>query len=111
MYQNDAEMLFPPRVIPLLKHLRGPAWRELVTQVAQAPDGSANTVAFGLLMVRLNGCLSCHADSYRAMRGCTACAQQTVQRYKDSDEALVRLYQKAERDVTLYLENGQVMDT
>lgn len=107
MYQSDAEMLFPTRVIPALKHLRGKAWRELVEVVAKDPDGAESTVAFSLMMVRLNGCLSCHADSYRAMRGCTACAQQNVQRFKENDEALLKLYKKAHKDVKSYLEHGK----
>ena len=106
MYQSDTEMLFPTRVIPTLKHLRGRTWQDLVSTVAARPDGDEATLAFGLMMIRLNGCLNCHADSYRAMRGCTACAQQAVGRYKDTDEGLVKLYQKAIREVQLYLEDG-----
>jgi hypothetical protein len=106
MYQSDTEMLFPTRVIPALRHLRGSAWKQLVEQVASAPDGDEPTLAFGLMMIRLNGCLTCHSDSYRAMRGCTACAQQAVTRYKDGDDGLLRLYQRAHREVQLYLEDG-----
>jgi hypothetical protein len=106
MYQSDTEMLFPTRVIPALRHLRGPAWKQLVDTVASAPDGAEPTLAFGLMMIRLNGCLTCHSDSYRAMRGCTACAQQAVTRFKDTDEGLIKLYQRAGREVRLYLEDG-----
>jgi hypothetical protein len=106
MYQSDTEMLFPTRVIPTLRHLRGSAWKQLVENVAGVPDGEDATLAFGLMMIRLSGCLTCHSDSYRAMRGCTACAQQAVTRYKEGDEGLVKLYQKAWRDVSLYLEDG-----
>ena len=106
MYQSDTEMLFPTRVIPTLKNLRGRAWQDLVATVAARPDGDEATLAFGLMMIRLNGCLSCHADSYRAMRGCTACAQQAIGRYKDTDEGLVMLYHKAIKEVRLYLEDG-----
>ena len=58
MYQSDTEMLFPTRVIPALKNLRGPAWKQLVETVAIEPDGSPATLAFGLMMIRLNGCLT-----------------------------------------------------
>jgi hypothetical protein len=102
MYQSDTEMLFPPRVIPTLKGLRGAAWKNLVEKVAQQKDGEDGTLAFGLMMIRLNGCLSCHADSYRAMRGCTACAQQSVARFRENDEVLIRLYKKAEKDIEAY---------
>src|SRR5437870_1548870 len=33
MYQTDTEMLFPTRVIPALKQLRGPDWKQLVEKV------------------------------------------------------------------------------
>ena len=110
MYQSDTEMLFPNRVIPALGHLRGPAWKALVDKAAAAPDGHEETLAFGLMMIRLDGCLTCHADSYRAMRGCTTCAQQAVTRFKEPDTGLVKLYQKAARDVRLYLERGQPIE-
>ncbi len=106
MYQSDTEMLFPTRVIPMLKNLRGRPWHDLVESVATRPDGDEATLAFGLMMIRLDGCLNCHADSYRAMRGCTTCAQQAIGRYKDTDEGLVKLYDKAIREVRLYLEDG-----
>ncbi len=110
MYQSDTEMLFPSRVIPTLKNLRGAAWRNLVEKVAQQEDGADGTLAFGLMMIRLGGCLSCHADSYRAMRGCTACAQQTISRFKEGDEALLRNFKKAQKDVAAYLEGGTLTD-
>jgi hypothetical protein len=110
MYQSDTEMLFPTRVIPTLKHLRGEGWKNLVEKVAAASDGDDPTLAFGLMMIRLNGCLTCHSDSYRAMRGCTACAQQSITRFKEGDEGLVKLYQKAWRDVRLYLEDGTLLE-
>jgi hypothetical protein len=110
MYQSDTEMLFPTRVIPSLKHLRGPAWKSLVETAAAASDGDETTLAFGLMMIRLNGCLTCHSDSYRAMRGCTVCAQQAVTRYKDADEGLVNLYEKASREVHLYLQDGTILE-
>lgn len=104
MYQSDTEMLFPSRVIPTLKNLRGAAWQNLVERVSQQEDGEAGTLAFGLMMIRLNSCLSCHADSYRAMRGCTACAQLSVARFREDDEVLLKLYKKAEKDVEAYLQ-------
>jgi hypothetical protein len=110
MYQSDTEMLFPTRVVPALTHLRGPAWRELACMVAARPDGDLATLAFGLMMIRLNGCLNCHADSYRAMRGCTTCAQQALVRYKESDDTLLALYKKAGNDVALYLEDGTLLE-
>lgn len=111
MYQSDTEMLFPSRVIPTLRDLRpGRAWRNLVDRVAKQPDGAPDTLAFGLMMIRLGGCLGCHADSYRAMRGCTSCAQQTITRFKGGDDALLRHFKQAQKDVDAYLEHGTLTD-
>ncbi|HLE29531.1 MAG TPA: hypothetical protein VI793_15500 [Anaerolineales bacterium] len=110
MYQSDTEMLFPSRVIPSLKRLRGPAWRHLVEEVEQEEDGDEDNLAFGLMMIRLNGCLTCQSDSYKAMRGCTACAQQMICRFKDSDEALIKLFKQAKQEVNEYLCEGTLVD-
>ena len=66
MYQSDTEMLFPSRVIPTLKNLRGAAWRNLVEKVAQ----------------------------------------QAVARFRENDDALLRLYKKAEKDIEAYSKNN-----
>ena len=86
--------------------MRGAAWKNLVEKVSRQADGEKDTLAFGLMMIRLDGCLTCHADSYRAMRGCTACAQQSIARYKDSDDGLIKLFKQAQKDVEDYLKNG-----
>ncbi|MBN2470264.1 MAG: hypothetical protein JXN59_06010 [Anaerolineae bacterium] len=99
LYQSDTDMLFPPRVIPRLAHLRGPEWQALVTHVSAMPQNHPDTLGFMLMMVRINGCMTCHADSYRAMRGCTLCAQQAVARYKGSDQELVECWRAAVQDI------------
>ena len=63
----------------------------------------------GLFIAR-HGCLTCHSDSYRAMRGCTVCAQQAVTRYKEADEGLVGLFGKASHEVRLYLQDGTLVE-
>jgi hypothetical protein len=108
MYQADAEMLFPARVIPLLRNLRGPDWQQLVDHVLCQPPGSLEEQAFSLMMIRLDGCLTCHADSYRAMRGCTLCAQQTITRFKGSDSDLTAAYEQAKADVLHWRETGEI---
>ncbi len=108
MYQSDAEILFPARVIPLLRNLRGQAWQQLVDHVTAQPPESVEIQAFTLMMIRLDGCLTCHADSYRAMRGCTLCAQQTITRFKGSDEELLSAFEQARRDVLRWHATGEV---
>ena len=104
MYQSDTEILFPMRVAPALRDLRGPAWRTLVDRAWRSPDASIDQLAFTLLLVRLDGCLTCHTDSYRAMRGCTTCATQVVRRYHGSDEDLITLFEVARQDIAAYLQ-------
>jgi hypothetical protein len=111
VYRNDAEVLFPVRVIPSLRCLRGAAWQQLVERVMFLPEHHPDVLAFGLMMIRLDGCLTCHADSYRALRGCTLCARQSIGRFKGTDDDLVRLWQAARADVVHWQQTGvQVVD-
>ncbi len=102
MYNSDTELLFPLRVIPELRSLRGPVWRDLVDQVTSPEADPLDQMAFVLVMVRLGGCVPCNADSFRAMRGCTQCARQTVRRFKGTDQELVNQFQAARKEVKNY---------
>jgi hypothetical protein len=96
---TDNELLFPHQVIATLRDLRGPGWAELVERVMKLDECHEETLAFMLMMIRLNGCLSCETDSYRAMRGCTACTHQVLRRFKGSDDDLLKRYDKALAEV------------
>lgn len=98
-----AELLFPPRLIPSLRNLRGPEWADLVQQVAKLPETDQESLAFSLMMVRLDGCVKCHEGSFKYMRGCQLCATQTVVQFKGTDSDLIALYRKAQRDIAAYL--------
>ena len=98
MYAEN-DILFPYASIPSLRKIRGEAWAKLVDHITTLPENHEETLAFMLMMVRLNGCLSCETDSYRAMRGCLACSQQTLRRFKGTDDNLYELFQVALRDV------------
>ncbi len=102
MYTKN-ELMFPHHAIPQLRNARGEQWRKLVDRVSALPETHEEVLAFMLMMVRVNGCLPCETDSYRAMRGCAACTLQTLRRYKDSDEGLVQLFELALADVQNYL--------
>lgn len=108
MYQSDAEILFPARVIPFLRNLRGQEWKQLIDHVLAQEAGSLDEQAFCLMMIRLDGCLTCHADSYRAMRGCTLCAQQTIARFKGSDHELVAAFEQAKSDLIEWRRTGVI---
>ena len=92
---TDNEILFPHYAIPALRNTRGSKWEQLIDRLADKQETSVEVIALMSLMIELNGCLACETDSYRAMRGCTACAQQTLRRYKGSDEELITLYDAA----------------
>ena len=101
MYTNN-DILFPYHVIPSLKNLRGPEWCALIERVADLPETHEETLALMLTMIRLNGCMGCETDSYRAMRGCAACAQQTLRRFKGEDSELIEMYERALKDVRTF---------
>jgi hypothetical protein len=107
VYHSDTEIIFPMRVAPYLRDLRGVAWRDLVDKVCWSPDASLDQLAFSLLLVRLCGCLTCYTHSYRALRGCTLCATQTVRRFRGADSELLGLYQISRSEVVEFEENGQ----
>lgn len=106
MYNSDTELLFPPRVIHTLLNLRGEGWNDLVTQAMQSGPTDRDRMAFVLLMIRLGGCMTCTADSFRAMRGCTQCARQTVRRFRGSDQDLQALFNQARQEIERYLKSG-----
>jgi hypothetical protein len=109
VYLNDTEIIFPFRIAPGLRDLRGQPWRRLVDEACSSPEASVDQLGFSLLLIRLNGCITCHANSYRAMRGCTVCASQAVKRYKGRDRELLALYRAAKADVKAFLVRGKMV--
>lgn len=95
MYNSDTEILFPLRVAGNLSDLRGPEWSSLVDRIGGPAASKPEKIGFVLMMIRLNGCIACNADSFRAMRGCTQCARQTIRRYRSTDNELMDLFQSA----------------
>ena len=101
MYTRN-ELMFPHYAIVRLRDARGPAWRDLVDRVSALPETHEEVLAFMLMMIRLNGCLPCETDSYRAMRGCVMCSLQSLRRFKESDHELLDMYDQALVDVREY---------
>jgi hypothetical protein len=99
MYNEDTELIFPNRVIPTLRDLRGASWRRLVDKVGEQEVDAPDQVAFVLMMARVDGCMNCSADSFRAMKGCTQCAQDAVRRYRGDDKELLQMFKEARKDV------------
>lgn len=104
MYTENA-LLFPHDVIPTLRSLRGQEWTKLVDRIVKLPETHEETLAFMLMMIRLNGCLACETDSYRAMRGCAACAHQTLRRFKGDDQELIEMFNHAVADIRVFADH------
>jgi hypothetical protein len=98
MYTKN-ELMFPHYAISAMRGLRGSQWKALVERVMPLPEYHEEKLAFMLMMVRINGCMACETDSYRAMRGCAACAIQTLRRYKGDDSELLEIYEQALMDI------------
>jgi hypothetical protein len=103
MYNSGTEILFPSRVIPNLRALRGASWQGLVDHVVQQKPAGLDRLAFVLLMARLCACPTCHANSYRAMRGCAKCAEQAVLHFRGTDQDLLTLFDNARGEVEGYM--------
>lgn len=102
MYMKT-EIMFPPSVIPALRDSGGAEWRRLVDHVAPLDETHPESLAFSLMMIRLDGCMECETDSFRAMRGCETCALQTVRRHRRNERELLKEYKDALKDVQAHL--------
>ncbi len=106
MYNEDTEILFPSRVIPLLKGLHGQEFDKLIDEVDAKGQDTIEHIGFVYMMVKVGGCATCNADSFRALKGCTQCAKQTIKRYRGNDTELLRSYAEAINEVEAYLSVG-----
>lgn len=103
VYTSDTDVMFPLRVIPHLRSLRGDVWKAIIDEVAADDASLISQAAFTLMMVKLGGCQGCSVDSFRGMRGCTQCARQTIRRFRGADQDLLRQYQTAQNEVQRHL--------
>jgi len=106
MLNPDTELIFPIRILPLLKDLRGENWEQIITEVLEKND-LVSQVGITILMIKIAGCSTCNADSYRAIRGCTSCSQQAIKRYKGSDNELNHYFRKSCKKVKLFLDKRE----
>lgn len=97
------ELLFTPHLISKLRDLRGEQWQELIDYLSALPETHPDALAFSMMMIRLDSCLTCEMDSYRAQRGCAMCARQAVLSFKGTDRQLIQRYQRAKRDIKWHL--------
>lgn len=106
MLNPDTELIFPIRILPLLKDLRGEIWKQTITEILETDD-LVSQVGITLLMIKIAGCITCNADSYRAIRGCTSCSQQAIRRHKGPDKELYQFHKKSCEKVKLFLEKRE----
>ncbi len=104
MYNSDTELLFPIRVANSLSSMRDKEWQDLVDRVASPDADLTDQMGFVLMMVRMDGCVACNADLFRAMKGCTLCARQNIRRFRGNDRDLLELFQQSRKEVEIYLE-------
>jgi hypothetical protein len=104
MFNPDTEVLFPLRVLPMLRSLHGEEWGSLVDHIQSNDCPLVERYAFVLMMVRTCGCSGCNADSFRAMRGCTQCARQSVRRIRSADRELIEQFKTVQKEVMAYLQ-------
>ena len=93
------ELLFTPHLIPKLRDLRGEAWQELIDYVSTLSETHPEALGFSMMMIRINSCLTCEMDSYRAQRGCALCARQSILSFKGTDKQLLQRFARAKRDM------------
>jgi hypothetical protein len=102
---NKYELLFTPHLIPTLEDLRGEEWQDLVESLSRLPETHPDALAFSLMMIDLDGCMTCEMDSYRAQRGCEMCARQAIMSFKGTDTQLINRFNKARVEVSRKIEN------
>jgi hypothetical protein len=110
MYNPDTEVLFPLRVLPALRTLHGEEWRNLVDHLQSGSALPVEKYAVVLMMVRICGCVGCNADSFRAMRGCSQCAKQTVRRFRGGDRDIVEQYKLMQKEIANFMQKTAAID-
>ncbi len=97
---NHTEILFAPWAVRALKEARGAKWKRLVEQVDALPETDPDALAFQLVMIRLNGCLTCDARKYLERGGCARCAVTNLGFSKETEESLLARYRAARKEIS-----------
>jgi hypothetical protein len=102
MYSR-CEILFPHSRVSGLKKLKGEEWQHLAERIALLPETHEDALAFSHMMIKLCDCLNCDLSSYKAALGCSACSQRTINALRDTDQQLLRRFEKSRREVSQHL--------
>jgi hypothetical protein len=102
MYSH-CEILFPHSRVRGLKKLKGDQWQELTESIARLPETHVDALSFSHMMIKLCDCLNCDLGSYKAALGCSACSQRTINALRDTDQQLLRRFERSRKEVLKYL--------
>ena len=91
--------------------MHGKEWDELINRVISQGQDSKEHIAFIFMMVKLGGCATCNADSFRAMKGCTQCAKQTIRRIRGDGQELLHSYDDALIETEAFLQQNYIKDS
>jgi hypothetical protein len=103
MMYSHCEILFPHSRVRGLKKLKGDKWQELTENVARLPETDVDALSFSHMMIKLCDCLNCDLGSYKAALGCSACSQRTINALRDTDQQLLKRFEKSRKEVIGYL--------
>ena len=107
MMYSHCEILFPHSRVRGLRKLKGEKWQELTDNVARLPETHVDALSFSHMMIKLCDCLNCDLGSYKAALGCSACSQRTINALRDSDQQLLKRFEKSRKEVLLYLDETE----
>ena len=102
MYSH-CEILFPHSRVRGLRKLKGEEWKDLTESIARLPETHVDALAFSHMMIKLCDCLNCDLGSYKAALGCSACSQRTINALRDTDQQLLKRFDKSRKEVLKYL--------
>jgi hypothetical protein len=100
---DRTELLYAHWATRLLQNARGPKWKKLVQEIQALPETHPDALAFQLMMVRLNSCVTCDARKYVEKGGCGRCSLTTLNFSKESEEALLARFRAARKEIAQVL--------
>ena len=101
------ELLFAHWAVPALKGARGPKWKKTVEELAALPETHPDALAFQLMMVRLNSCVTCDARKYVEKGGCAKCSLTTLTFSKENEDQLLTRYRTLRKEMAEVLKDEQ----
>lgn len=104
---DRTELLYAHWATRLLQNARGPKWKKLVQDVQALPETHPDALAFQLMMVRLNSCVTCDARKYVEKGGCARCSNTTLNFSRESEEALIARFRAARKEINQVLKQDR----